>query len=127
MFIYTATNLHRLEQVAVEAGVAAALAVLGLALAAERDGHGRGKPGVTAQRPRHGIALHARQPDVEQDHAGLQAACHIQRLHAVVGQLHPVAVGLQQQRQRLRLITVVVHHQDGRWLQQRAPLVPRLV
>src|SRR6478609_3022359 len=96
---------HRLDEVAVEAGVLRALAIVGLAPAGDRDDRDLARPGRGAQPPADLIAVQAGQAEVEQHRVGTERVGTIKRLRAGVRDVGLVTSEREQQRQALGAVT----------------------
>ena len=70
-------------------------------------------PGTLAQLPRDVVAVHVRQPDVQQHHIGLELRRAGQRAGAVVRDQDLVAHHPQEFGERVGGVPVVVHHQHA--------------
>src|SRR4029079_2668838 len=99
---------HGLDEVAVEAGVFRALAIVGLAPAGDRDDRNLARPGRGAQLPADLVAVQAGQAEVEQDRVGAQRVGPDERLRPGAGDVGLVAAEREQQRQALGAVAVVV-------------------
>ena len=104
-----ALGVHRLDQVVVEARLAGAAQVVLLAVAGQGHQQGPIRALQLPEPPGHLVAVHARQPDVEEDHVGRVGDRRLERGRAVVGELGLVAAGPEQPGQEPGPVDVVVH------------------
>ena len=107
-------EVHRLDQVAVAAGLARPLPVALLAPAGQGDDRHRLAPTSCSRMRRVASSPFSRgMPDVHQDHLGPEPLGRLHRLEPVVRGPHLVAQQPQHHGQAVGPVAVVVHHEDA--------------
>ncbi|AUX48836.1 uncharacterized protein SOCE26_103780 [Sorangium cellulosum] len=103
---------YRLDEVNVKSCCLGETAVRLLPIPRERDEHSRPQPGLT-QAPRDLVAVHSREPDVEEHDIGPVVHRGLQRVGAVVGDPHLLPHRAQGVGEHARRVRVVVDDEDA--------------
>src|SRR6202035_22493 len=119
-----ALRIDWLDQVMVEAGFPGLAAIIVLTVAGDGHEHRLVEAGHGAQVPRHLVAAHPGQADVEQDDLRQEDGGRGQGGRTVAGAADGEAPVLEEGRQGLRGIAVVVHHEDAAGTRLRPWLAP---
>jgi hypothetical protein len=102
---------HRLDQMMVEPRRLAPAAVLRVPPPGERNDEQRPVPLHTAHGTRAFVSVEYRQADVHDYGIVVCAIVLLQRIAAIIGHVYAMPLTLQQQRQAVGGIRVVIHHQ----------------
>ena len=101
-------RLNRLDEMAVEPSFGCPDTISFPAVAGEGHDERVFKTRLSSQPPGHFVAVHARKPDVKENHFGVVHPGNFQGHRAVVGQINDVAAGLQHLSQNPGAVDIVV-------------------
>ena len=106
-------QVNRLDQVAIESGLRGPLPVGHLAISGHGEQSNRVQLGKLTQPPRQLVAVHQRQPNIDQRHIGSEGFGQLQSGNAVVGHAGGVTIGSEHLAEHLSDIAIVLDHQQA--------------